>query len=148
MLVTAFQHEDHNVRIALQRNGRTLLDEQESLREECAYSDEYVRVTLLIHPTRDRIIGYRVRFRKRSHPLPASFTSGTWWCAAFYRHPGRHYPKGRRFRTVYEDDVLIILKYGKRFSDYVIVGRNPPPNERKSDVRFSTIPDVHPIEAP
>ena len=130
--------------MVLQRDDRENTLDLAVLERDVLYHDNYVQLSALQHPTReDTTVGYVLRCRRRKRLAPIA--CGSWWASVFYRRKEKQY-SGRRFRTVYDDGTVLLYRYGKRNSDYLLVGRSPPPEDRHSDVRFSTIPNTHPIE--
>jgi len=146
MLITRFARHGNSVVVYVDRDVEksTLHMLSGSELSSLVFCDKYIKFYELNHPTRHTLVGYRLEFRERKHPKYCSL-AGTWYFSVFYRRPGRKYPTGRMFRTLYSGYVFL-YKFGKNHSDYHLVGRNPPLSERKSDIRFGTIPSPHPIE--
>lgn len=151
MLIASFDHdpEHRRVTVGITRSGKNLLFEAEEydadLRTELAFGNDRLRLTRLLHPRWTRVVGYHLDYRARKAPM-FSTTGTDWWFSVHYRHPDRVYPNGRRWRTAHVENHVMLIQHGRRFPDFCLISRCLPPGERKSDVRFGTIPQPHPIE--
>lgn len=149
MLVTAFEVDEdaHNVLVRLVRNDRDLVAAAAEVARERTFTDRHVRLTrLCVAGHEHRTVGWELRYRHRAAPEYSTLIH-PWYFGVFYRRPRTMFPQGRPVTTLYRDDHIVLLHYGDEYPDYMLIGRNPPARDRKSDVRFTTIPEPHPIES-
>jgi hypothetical protein len=147
VVLTTFYHyaEKRKVVVEINRGGRNHYKEVGTgFLSELVYEDEFVKLFRLTHPKwQTRVVGFHFYYRRKRPSFCSS--AGEWWASVFYRRPDKEY-NGRKWKTVVNDGHVVLIRYGKRNSDYLLVGKSPPALERKSDVRFATVPSQHPIE--
>ena len=134
-------HRDYEVKLL--RNARSDPRDGDDLR--VVYSDEFVRLCSVYNES-NRMVGYRFRFRgSRVRADMPPFHESPFSVAVFYRRHSGEY-EGRKFKVVYVDSYVRLLKFGREHPDYMFLVMCPPQEFRAGDKRFSTIANTHPIE--
>lgn len=130
--------------VSLEQDGRRITpDDLTTATLEDLYSDDSITLSELQN-SRSRVVGYLITL---SNPQPTLIHVDSWWAAIFFRKEGVIYDAGREIVASVENTLISFHRHGKeKDADYFLAVRSPPHEERKSDCRFWTIPEPHPIE--